>query len=354
MSYRSIKQRDTRSMLSSLRFPSFAVAAWALAVAAHAEKPVEAVAPAACHGTDMIAELESKDPEIFKSIIADSRKLENTEALLWKIEKPGADPSYLFGTVHLSDSRVTGMSDKVKNTLHQSKQLAVEVADLSDAAMAKAMTNAAGLLIYTDGHTLSEKLSPEEFKQVQGVLEKSGLPGDVAPMLRPWIINMLLAISDCERKRVAAGVTVLDMKLEEEAKKDKINIVGLETIEQQLASLAEVADDEQIQMLKAGLKYADRTDDMIETMVQLYLKRQMGAAVPFQIAMAAKAGTPASAYDSFQKSLLVDRNARMRDKVKPLIDMGAAFVAIGALHLPGKTGLVALLREAGYTITPVE
>ena len=341
-------------MRSWLRFPTLILVTLAPAFAANAEQPAPAVTPAACHGVDMMAELESNDPELFKNLVAAARTTENTEALLWKIDRPGVEPSYLFGTVHLSDSRVTALSDKVKAALHQSKQLAVEVADLSQEAVGKAMANAAASLVYGDGHTLSEKLTAEEFKQVEVLLAKSGLPDELAPMLKPWLVNMLLAISDCERKRVAAGITVLDMKLEEEAKKESMSIVGLETIEQQLASLADIADSEQIEMLKAGLKFADRTDDMLETMVQLYSKRQMGAAIPFQMALAAKVGTPASAYDGFQKSLLIDRNARMRDKIGPLVDKGSAFVAVGALHLPGKTGIITLLREAGYVITAVE
>ena len=44
----------------------------------------------------------------------------------------------------------------------------------------------------------------------------------------------------------------------------------------------------------------------------------------------------------------------MRATAEPLLEQGRVFIAIGALHLPGKQGLVALLREAGYTVTPVE
>jgi uncharacterized protein YbaP (TraB family) len=339
-----------------MRIPSFrrlaaagAFALFASPVFAEPEKTT-----AACHGSDMLAEFESNEPTLYKQLIEDARHLENAQALLWRVEKDGGPPSFLFGTVHLSDPRVSNVSDKVNESLLKSKKLAVEVADLSDEAVAKAMVDAATLLVYTDGHTLNAALSEPEFKQVQDLVSKAGMPAELAGALRPWLVNMLLAVSECERKQVASGAAVLDMRLVAEAQKASIPVVGLETIKQQLGALAEVPDDQQIDMLKAGLKYADRTDDMMETLVQLYLKRQMGAAIPFQIAIAAKAGTPASAFDGFQKSLLVDRNARMRDSIKALIEAGPIFVAVGALHLPGKTGLVALLRDAGYTITPVE
>ncbi len=180
------------------------------------------------------------------------------------------------------------------------------------------------------------------------------MPGEFAALFKPWLINMLLAMSDCERKQVAAGKPVLDMKIAEEAQKAGAKVIGLESVEQQLGALAGVPEDQQVQMLKVGLKYADRADDMMETLVQLYQKRQLGAALPFQAALASLHGAPETTFDGFKQLLLVDRNLRMRDSAKPTLDAGKAFIAVGALHLPGPTGLVALLRELGFTVTAVE
>ena len=43
----------------------------------------------------------------------------------------------------------------------------------------------------------------------------------------------------------------------------------------------------------------------------------------------------------------------MIDAALPLIDGGGAFIAIGALHLPGETGMIELLKQRGYTVTRV-
>ena len=331
-----------------------ALVSGALSGPAMAAPAKDKAAPAECRGADMLAELATTDPESHKRVLEKSAQLENSEALLWKIEKAGTAPSHLFGTIHLSDSRVTTIPPKVTSALFSSTTLALEVADLSDAALGAAMATSAELLVYADGQTLEQKLQVAEFERVQAVVEKAGIPGEIAKLLKPWLVSTLLAISDCERRQIDAGAPVVDMRLGEYAKEKGIPVVGLETIELQLAALANVPDEEQLQMLKVGLKYADRTSDMLETLLQLYLKRQMGAAMPFQIALAEKSGVPASAFDGFQKSLLVDRNATMAKKAAPLIDKGQAFIAVGALHLPGKTGLVALFREAGYTVTPAE
>ena len=307
-----------------------------------------------CQGTDMLAELHVKSPDVYNKVMADSAALSNTEAVLWKVEKPGIAPSYLFGTMHLSDPRVSELPDAVKDAIAHSKSVALEVADLSDKAVAAAMTKAAALIVYTDGKSLKGALTDDEYKQVQQAVTKSGMPGELAAMMKPWLVSMLLATSDCERKQLAAGKAVLDLRVAAEAQKNGVSVSGLETIEDQLGALAAVPDDQQVAMLKVGLKYIDRADDMMETMVQMYVKRQIGAAMPFQLALAAESGTPASVFDGFKKTLLIDRNAKMHDAAIPLLEKGNAFIAVGALHLPGPTGLVALLRESGYAVTAVE
>lgn len=307
-----------------------------------------------CRGDDMLAELSTKAPAVHDAVVAEGRKLGNTNAVLWKIEKPGIPVSHLFGTMHLSDSRLTTLSAATKAAIKQSKTLALEVADLSDGALAAAMGKASDLIVYRDGQSLDKKLTPEEYATVQSIVQKSGMPAEFAGMFKPWLVNMLLALSDCERKKVAAGAQVLDMRVAEEAQKNGAAVIGLETIEQQLSALSSVSEDQQVQMLKVGLKYANRADDMMETLVQLYLKRELGAAMPFQIALANQHGIPASAFDGFKTALLVDRNAKMRDAALPLLDRGSVFIAVGALHLPGETGLVTLLRTAGFVVTAVE
>jgi len=311
-------------------------------------------APQHCHGTDMLTEMQSTLPASYQAIMDESRQTSNTDAMLWKIEKPGIAPSYLMGTMHLTDPRIAQLPDKAKDAIAHAKSVALEVADLSDTAVVAAMAKAQGLLVYTDGKTLKAQLSDDEFKKVQHVVTKAGMPEASAVVLKPWLISMLLATSDCERKQVASGAKVLDLKVEAEAQKDGLTVTGLETIEKQLSALASIPNDQQIAMLKVGLKYADRSDDLMETLVQMYLKRQIGAAMPFQLALAAEAGVPASAFDGFKKILLIDRNAGMRDAALPLLDKGNAFIAVGALHLVGPAGLVALFRERGYTVTAAE
>jgi uncharacterized protein YbaP (TraB family) len=153
---------------------------------------------------------------------------------------------------------------------------------------------------------------------------------------------------------MGAGLLPLDANLAKDAEKRGIKAEGLETLESQFQALASVPEPDQVEMLRVGVRFYDRIDDLLETMVQLYLQRQLGAIWPLQLALAEKVGVSARAFDSAEKSLLAARNLAMRDKALGYLEDGNAFIAVGGLHLPGKQGLVTLLREAGYTVTPVE
>ena len=307
-----------------------------------------------CGGTDMLGELAATEPKIHDKILKEAGQVENADALLWKIEKDGVEPSYLFGTMHLSDKRVTDLPTAAAAALDASRSVLIEVADTSNEAMTAAMIGQSALIFYSDGRTLSDQLSGEEFAKVEAVAASAGMPEGFTKLMRPWLVSTLLSSSDCERKNLASGLKVLDVLIESRAREKNIQVIGLETVEQQLTALAALPESEQLEMLKVGLAYADRRDDMLETVLQMYLKRNMGAAMPFQIALASKAGIGAKSFETFERTLLVERNAGMVAKIRPELDKGRAFVAVGALHLTGKDGIVARLRASGFTVTRAE
>jgi len=332
---------------------AIAIAA-SLSVASAAEKETAADTGAQCRGVDMLAETAARDQATYDRIMAAASATKNANAILWKIEKDGHAPSYLFGTVHLTDDRVTNLSPAVTKALGDAKVIALEVSDLNETATASVIAQSAPLVMFTDGRRLDNLLSSSEFDTVKSIIGRAGMPPDLAALFKPWIVTMILSVSDCEREKVQNGARVLDMKIAEIGKKRGLDVVGLETIPAQLESLAAVPERQQLDMLRSSLRFADRTNDMMETLVQLYLKRQLSAALPFQIALAHEAGIGDEAFAGFQQKLLDERNEKMLAVAQPLLEKGGAFIAIGALHLPGDHGFVDLLRQAGYTVTAVE
>lgn len=321
---------------------------WAGTAVAYAE-PVQA-----CSGIDMFEEMRNADPQSYATVVKDAAAWTNAEAILWRIEKPGIAPSHLFGTVHVSDPRITTLSKAAEAALQSAGTIVVEVADLNDNAVADALGAVPDLVGFADGRSLATLLTPAEFDKVKTIIAKHQIPPELASVFRPWLISMLLAVSDCERNQAAAGAPVLDDKVTKLARAAGKKVIGLETAESQVKALAGIAEDQQLQMLKASLHYAHRLDDSMETILQMYLKRRMSIAIPLQTVLAAKAGVPASAFKDFVDKLIIERNARMRDGSLPELEKGGAFVAVGGLHLPGPEGLVALYRKSGFTVTAVE
>lgn len=337
---------------------AFAVMTVALALpAVAAEKDQaddKASTPLSCTGVDMLSETAAKNPQAYALIMAQAAATKNSDAILWKIEKEGRPASYLFGTVHLTDERVTKLSPAVEKAIEGSKTIALEVSDVSETATSTVIAKSAPLVMYTDGRRLDGLLSSTEYDTVKTIIGRSGMPVDLAALFKPWIVTMILSTSECERAKVQSGARVLDMKIAEMGKASGKEVIGLETISTQIEALAAVPERQQLDMLRSSLRFADRTNDMMETLVQLYLHRQISAALPFQIALAKEAGIGDEAFAGFQQKLLFERNDKMRAVAEPLLDQGGAFIAVGALHLPGDRGLVELVRKLGYTVTAVE
>jgi uncharacterized protein YbaP (TraB family) len=308
--------------------------------------------PPSCRGANILEQMQGTDA--YERILAIAAATENAETLLWKIERGDLPPSYLFGTVHLTDERLADHSPAAKTALSGSRRLVLEVDDLSADNFLKAFARARELMMFSDRRRLDQLLSGEEFSKVVGIMQRVGFPPELAGAVRPWVASMLMALSDCEQQRMQTGLLPLDAQLARHAQSLGIGVAGLETLELQLRAMASVPESDQLDILKAGLRTYDRIDDILETTVQLYLARQLGAIWPLQLVLAEQVGVSPDAFISLEQSLLATRNLGMRENAVPHLTEGGAFIAVGALHLPGRHGLVALLREAGYTVTPVE
>jgi uncharacterized protein len=328
---------------------SFALLA-GLALTANAQAPT-------CSGKNVLDELRTTEPAMHARIVAAAAATENAKAIFWRVEKAGTPPSHLFGTVHLTDERVNRLSPAVKGALDSARKLVLEIADVSPDTMMQEVAKSpqlVGLMLYTDGRRLDQLLGGADYETVTQALAKTGVPPQAAGTFRPWLVTMMLSISECEQNRTKSGVLSLDASLAKQTEARGLKSLGLETVASQLPALSSVPEKDQVEVLKSTVRYYHRIDDLIETMVQLYQQRDLGAMWPLQLELAEKVGIGRQVFDSYEQALLTKRNFGMRDAALPYLAEGQAFIAVGALHLPGKNGLVSLLRGAGYTVTAVE
>lgn len=317
----------------------------------------EGATPAAgqnCGGVDLLQKMAKTDPGELATIRAEAAKVPNGEGRLWKIEAPGVEPSWLYGTMHVTDPRVLQLPAKAAEALSKAGTVVIETADILDPAKAQAEILARpGLTMFTDGRTLADLLSPHDLSLVKAKLEKRGVPFDLVSRMKPWMIASLVAVPACETARKQAGADVLDKKIAEDAKAKGKKVEGLETLDEQFEALASLPMKFHIRGLVEAAELGDLMNDVSATMTDLYLKGEIGMILPMMKAVSPKGDeAPGSGYAEFQERIITDRNGVMAKRAAPIIDKGNAFIAIGALHLIGTEGVVARLRKAGYTVTP--
>jgi uncharacterized protein len=311
--------------------------------------------PKVCSGRNLLTEMKTSDPDLYAEVRKSADAMVNNRGLLWKIEDaehPDRAPSYLFGTIHLTDDRVAKMPAAAEKAFNETSRVAIEVEDLSPPRVAEALqTLVSRGAVHTKAGGLSGMLTPKELTSASKVLGKSGLDQATFSQVRPWVALVMLGTPDCERSRLVGGRRALDNVIAERAENRGMGTFGLETLELQLMAMSAIPDKDQLALLKSQLADPTRVNDTIETTLQLYLAGDVGAIWPLQIALAKKAGVDPTVFESFEQNLVTERNERMFGRLSMHLDRGGLFVAVGALHLPGKMGLVQMVRDAGYKIT---
>lgn len=334
---------------SILTFLSVALLAPNVSAAA----PKKAVPPPACAGRDIFTEMKRTDPEGYARIRAAADATPNTRALLWRIEGKGQPASYLFGTMHSTDERVNKRSPQVVEAFNAANTVALEYLE-SESPLVKLGELVAAKGLYTEGNGLKDLLTPAELATLRKTLGAEGMPANAVHLLRPWFAGLALALPVCEKKRAEAGLLPLDQRLERDAIAQRKHVVGLETAAFQIDALIGMPDAVQIKLLKGTVATIHLRNDALEVLHRAYLERDLGTTLPFTKRIIERAGQDASPIDTVESEIAVKRNYGMRDASLPLLEQGGAFIAVGALHLLGKEGLVELFRAAGYTVTPIE
>lgn len=314
---------------------------------AHAESP-------ACTGADMLLALQKSDPAAYRKVEADAAATLNGKGLLWKLEKQGRQPSYLFGTMHVTDPRVTTLPPAARKAYDAAGTLIIETTDVLDKGkMMAAMLKTPDLMMFNDSTTLSSLLSPNDAAVMNGALDARGIPPLTVAKMKPWLLSVMLALPACEVARQSAGEPVLDVKLAQDAKAAGKQVEGLETAESQLRAMASLPMAFHMKGLVDTLKLGDRVNDMNETMILLYQRGDTAMVWPlFRAAMPGQQDDPAD-YAAFEQTMITGRNKVMVEHAEPILANGNAFMAVGAMHLPGPEGLVEDFRKAGYTVSAV-
>ncbi|GLK80183.1 TraB/GumN family protein [Methylopila turkensis] len=336
-------------MIRAASHPAKRIAAALLALALSGGA---AHAAPACQGSDLVGALRDEDPEAFAAFEAAGRRTPDAEGLLWRVEKGGAPPSFLFGTIHSSDDRLKPLPQPALDAIAAARLVLVEPREISDPQAGVAAQRAAGRrALRPQGGALF--LVPERDRRaVINLLAARGVPELTAQKLEPWFLAMLATAPSCEIARIDRGELNVDQLVVEAARAAGVRVEGLEDAEEQFATLASVDPELALRVLIDTARLGPLFADYVETTLNLYRDRRMSF-LAAALRDAKLGGERMVTQIDYLESLLPGRNARMHERSQAALAEGGVVVAVGALHLSGEDGLVERVRRDGYRVTRV-
>ncbi|MGG7567529.1 TraB/GumN family protein [Rhodovulum sp. DZ06] len=311
-------------------------------------------AQAECAGVSMLPQLAQERPADLAAARAAAARIPNSEGLFWRIEAPGRAPSWLLGTFHAPASEGVTPPGAALAALDRAERLLVEISAEEQAAMQAAIASDPTLIVDMSGGTLDDLLPDSARRALDAALRGYGADYESMRRLKPWFVQLMIAVPPCALAAMQAGEPVMDDALTARAEAAGTPVQGMESWRQSLSFFTGMTRQEAADGLLAAIAFADRAEDLRATMVELYRAEriymfwELSRLVTAELVGAAESD---QMHEEMWEKVVVDRNLDFRDAALPALRRGGAFIAVGALHLPGRRGMVELLRAEGMTVT---
>ncbi|WP_020593138.1 TraB/GumN family protein [Kiloniella laminariae] len=273
------------------------------------------------------------------------------QGLFWKIEREGRAPSYLLGTMHVSDPRVLKQKDRVKPYLSKAEVLYLEI----DPTF-REVREAYNVRIRDDGKTLDEVLPKEIYGKIRDIALKQDIPEEDLKQLELWAAySMIQSLLGEESQKLEEEGVALDFQLGQMAEEHNVPVKSLETAREQLGVFHERDDkifyDAIVRALESPLA-VQNTLELMEQYKEWYLAENTAAF--YHSMLEELKQEPPEIYDIMKTRLIDKRNLTMANRMARGLVRGNSFTAVGALHLPGEKGILNILVERGYQVSPMK
>ncbi len=285
-----------------------------------------------------------------KQVVDSSASTGNWEpldkALLWQIKKKGHQPSFIYGTIHLINAEDFFFPEHTESSLAKTSKIVYEINmdDMND------MNAAMGLMtkaFMKDGVKLSDLLGEEDYSVVAEHFENMGLPMVFLDKIKPLFLTVL-AGDDMDPMALSDGsILSYEMELDKLATDQGLSKGGLETIEYQLGIFDQIPYQDQAQMLLESIKMTEENDaSALDAYGTIYKSQDLKKMHDMTL-------EEESGMEDFAEILLYDRNRNWIPIMEELTMKESVFFAVGAGHLGGTKGVLALLKDRGFTVEPV-
>ncbi len=268
-------------------------------------------------------------------------------ALLWEISgKELKEPSYLFGTIHMIGKDDYFLTDATREAFGKAQQVTFEI-DMEDMMDFTKLMPLMMKAFMSNDTTLSDLLSEEDYGLVREHFESIGLPIMFLERIKPMFLSALGGEDMFSMGGGDSEVVSYEMELMQMAQQRSLPIEGLETAEYQMSMFDSIPYKVQAEMLVETIRSENTDNGQFKQMVELYKNQDLQG-------MQAMMEDEASGIGGYEDLLLVRRNRNWIPVMSEMMKAGPTFFAVGAGHLGGGEGVVALLREVGYTVKAVK
>ena len=276
---------------------------------------------------------------LFSSLLSFSQNKYNS--LCWKIYDNGlTDTSYLYGTMHVQDSRVFQFKNGIQEAFNRCEIFALEL-NMDSVNTFQLMDE----LIMEPPNRLDSLLTKKEYDLVSQYFKDTlGVGLMIFNKMQPIYTSQLISFEKLKKDQDVA----LDIYFFNEAKKQNKTTVGLEFMEEQLNAFKSIPYDVQAKELFKAVENAYKGEGQeIDELIEYYLNEDLDKLLELTL--------NSQFMDEeiniiFKQVFLIDRNHKMAERSIKYMKSGPTFIAVGAAHLPGKEGVIENLRKKGYTV----
>ena len=262
-------------------------------------------------------------------------------SFLWKVQS-GSHVMYLAGSIHALSRDVYPLNPAYQRAFDASDTLVEEI-NLAEADMLTAAPLLMSKGTFQDGRTLNGVISKDTAALVVSHLKNTPFAAELLQSMKPWMVAMLLDAMEMQQAGMDPNLG-LDKHFFDQATAAGKTVVGLETAEYQIDRFDTMSMPQQEQMLRSTIADIDSEHKDLTTIVAAW--RRGDAAGIEQTLLGSFKDSPAA-----YTSLVVERNHNWIPQLdKCLARAMPCFVVVGAAHLVGPDGLLALLQRKGYRV----
>ncbi len=264
--------------------------------------------------------------------------------LVWKIRGPGGGTVFLAGSIHLLRPGDAALPAAIEQAYREAERLVMEI-DLDDVDPAAAAAFTQQHATYGPGDGLRRRLGERRWQRARFEFERLGLELATLDRLEPWAVALLYSVSSLAQLGFEPALGV-EEQLKTRALADDKPIGGLETLEYQLGLFDALPPADQARLLELTL---DDTAGSLREADALTRAWREGD----ERALARLLLREYRRFPGLYEPLVHGRNRNWVPQVEALLrETDDTLLIVGAMHLVGERGLIALLRERGLVVEP--